>query len=220
MRMHKLNKKFAKGLDLRLYVITDENLIKGIDIAFAVEEAIKGGATVIQYRAKRKTGKEMFYEALKIKEKCEKYNIPFIINDRLDIALAVNSDGIHVGQDDLPVDKIYRLTKDKLIIGLSTKNLEHVLKANQKKFVDYIGFGSIFPTDTKKDITLNGLKTLEKVVNISNKPVVAIGGINHKNVVDVLKTGCRNIAVISAVFKDKNIYENTAKLRELIEKYS
>ncbi len=218
--MNTIKKMFKKKLDLRLYVITDENLIKGIDIGCAVEEAIKGGATVIQYRAKNKTGKELFYEALKIKEKCEKYNIPFIINDRLDIALAVNSDGIHIGQDDLPVDEIYKLTKNELIIGLSTKTLEHVLEANQREFIDYIGFGSIFPTDTKKDITLNGLKTLEKVVKTSNKPVVAIGGINHRNVIDVLKTGCKNVAVVSAVFKDKNIYENTAKLREIIERYS
>ena len=213
----KINKKL---LDLRLYVITDENLLKDMDIAMAVEEAIKGGATVIQYRAKKKNGRAMFYEALKIKEKCEKYNIPLIINDRVDIALAVGSDGVHVGQDDLPVEEVYRLTDGKMYIGLSTKNLNQVYEANRIDFVDYIGFGSIFPTSTKEDITLNGLETLEKVVKISNKPVVAIGGINHKNVKDVLKTGCKNIAVVSAVFKDKNIYENTLKLRELIEKFS
>ena len=213
----KINKKL---LDLRLYVITDENLLKDMDIALAVEEAIKGGATVIQYRAKKKNGREMFYEALKIKEKCERYNIPLIINDRVDIALAVGSDGVHVGQDDLPVEEVYRLTDGKMYIGLSTKNLNQVYEANRIDFVDYIGFGSIFPTSTKEDITLNGLEILEKVVKISNKPVVAIGGINHKNVKDVLKTGCKNIAVVSAVFKDKNIYENTLRLRELIEKFS
>ena len=213
----KINKKL---LDLRLYVITDENLLKDMDIALAVEEAIKGGATVIQYRAKKKNGREMFYEALKIKEKCERYNIPLIINDRVDIALAVGSDGVHVGQDDLPVEEVYRLTDGKMYIGLSTKNLNQVYEANRIDFIDYIGFGSIFPTSTKEDITLNGLEILEKVVKISNKPVVAIGGINHKNVKDVLKTGCKNIAVVSAVFKDKNIYENTLRLRELIEKFS
>lgn len=215
--MRRMNKK---KLDLRLYVITNEKLIKDLDIAFAVEEAIKGGATVIQYRAKNKTGKEMFYEALKVKEVCDKYNVPLIINDRLDIALAINSDGIHVGQDDLPVKEVYKLTGGDFVIGLSTKNINQVKNANKIDFLDYIGFGSIFPTSTKKDITLNSLKTLEEVIKISNKPVVAIGGINHKNVNDVLRTGCKNIAVISAVFKDKNIYENTLKLRELIEKYS
>lgn len=209
-----------KKLNLKLYVITDENLLKDIDIAKAVEDTIKGGATVIQYRAKNKTGKEMFYEALKIKEVCDKYSIPFIINDRLDIALAVKSDGIHLGQDDLPIEEAYKLTKGNYYLGLSTKNLKQVLDANEKEYVDYIGFGSIFPTKTKEDAKLNGLEKLKEVLKISKKPVVAIGGINHSNVEKVLKIGCKNIAVVSAIFKDKNIYENTLKLREIIEKYS
>ncbi len=208
-----------KKLDLTLYVITDENLLKDVDIAFAVEEAIKGGATAIQYRAKNKSGKDMFTEALKLKEVCDKYNIPLFINDRVDIALAVKSDGVHTGQDDLPIDEVYRITEGKYFLGWSTKRIDDVIEANKRDFIDYIGFGSIFPTKTKQDIRLNGLEELEKVLKISNKPVVAIGGINHSNVVDVLKTGCKNIAVVSAVFKDNNIYENTARLREIIEKF-
>ncbi|RUM58869.1 MAG: thiamine phosphate synthase [Persephonella sp.] len=208
-----------KKLDLTLYVITDENLLKDVDIAFAVEEAIKGGATVIQYRAKNKSGKYMFTEALKLKEVCDKYNIPLFINDRVDIALAVKSDGIHTGQNDLPIDEVYRITEGKYFLGWSTKKIDDVIEANKRDYIDYIGFGSIFPTKTKQDIKLNGLEELEKILKISNKPVVAIGGINHSNVVDVLKTGCKNVAVVSAVFKDNNIYENTARLRELIERF-
>ena len=106
----------------------------------------------------------------------------------------------------------------KGFMNIGDKSFEWVFE-NKKEFVNYIGFGSIFPTDTKKDIKLNGLKMLEEVLKISKKPVVAIGGINHKNVEDVLKTGCKNIAVVSAVFKDKNIYENTLRLREIIDRY-
>ncbi len=205
-----------KNIDFTLYVITDENLIKK-DIGKAVEKAIKGGATIIQYRAKNKTTKQMYKEASEIKKVCDKYSVPLIINDRVDIALAVDADGVHVGQDDMDVEVVRRLIGFNKVLGLSTKNIKQVRQAN-KLPVDYIGFGSVFPTKTKKDAKEAGLENLRKAVEISLVPVVAIGGISEENVEKVLNAGCKNVAVVSAVFKDKNIEENAKKLKEKLLK--
>ena len=203
-------------VDFSLYVITDENLNKE-NIGKAVEEAIKGGATVVQYRAKEKKGGVMYQEAVIIKKICSKYRVPFIVNDRVDIAIAVDADGVHVGQEDIDVEGVRRLIGFDKILGLSTKNIEQVKKANNLP-VDYIGFGSIFPTKTKKDAEFAGLEMLKEAVKLSIQPVVAIGGINIDNVDKVLKTGCRNIAVISAVFRAENIGKATKKLKEKLKK--
>ncbi len=205
-----------KKLDLSLYVITDENLIKK-DIGKAVEKAIKGGATVVQYRAKNKDSKTMYKEAQEIKKVCDRYNVPLIINDRVDIALAVNADGVHVGQEDLDVEVVRRIIGFDKIVGLSTKNLKQVKEGNHLP-VDYIGFGSIFPTETKEDAKVSGIENLKKAIEISLVPVVAIGGINISNVDEVLSAGCTNIAVVSAVFKGKDIEENAKKLKNKIKK--
>ena len=206
-----------KELKLSLYVITDEKLLEGKDIAKAVEEAILGGADIIQYRAKNKPSKQMYQEATQIKKICAKYNKPLIINDRVDIALAVDADGVHVGQDDLDVEVVRRLIGFDKVLGLSTKNIEQVEEAN-KLPVDYIGFGSIFPTGTKEDAQLAGLEELKQAIEISIQPVVAIGGINEDNLQSVLDTGCENVAVVSAVFKDENIKQNTKRLKEILSK--
>ena len=205
-----------KKIDLSLYVITDENLLKK-DLEKAVQEAIEGGATVIQYRAKNKDTKDMYEEATRIKKICDKYSIPLIINDRVDIAMAVDASGVHIGQEDMPVEVVRRLIGFNKILGLSTKNIKHVKEANNLP-VDYIGFGSIFPTNTKDNVKIAGLENLKKALDISIQPIVAIGGINHKNIQQVLETGCKNIAVVSAVFKDKKrIKQNTKALLEKIK---
>jgi thiamine-phosphate pyrophosphorylase len=205
-----------KDLNLSLYAITDEKLLEGKRIDLAIKEAIEGGATIIQYRAKNKDAREMYKEATIIKKVCDKYGVPFIVNDRVDLALAVNSDGVHVGQEDLHPEVVRRLIGFDKILGYSTKNIEQVIEANSFP-VDYIGFGSIFPTKTKSDVVLNSIETLKKVLEISTQPVVAIGGININNIDQVLDTGCRNIAVVSAIFGDDKIKENAKRLKEKIE---
>ncbi|SNZ08420.1 thiamine-phosphate diphosphorylase [Persephonella hydrogeniphila] len=206
-----------KNLKLSLYVITDEELLIEKNIAQAVEQAILGGADIIQYRAKNKTSKQMYHEAIAIKKVCDKYRKPLVVNDRVDIALAIDADGVHVGQDDLDVEVVRRLIGFEKILGLSTKNIKQVEEANRLP-VDYIGFGSIFPTSTKKDATLSGLKELKKAVELSIQPVVAIGGINEENIQQVLDTGCENVAVVSAVFGKKDIKNSTKKLKDIISK--
>jgi len=206
-----------KNIKLSLYVITDEKLLKKRNLAEAIKQAILGGADIIQYRAKHKSSREMYQEANLIKKVCDKYNKPLIINDRVDIAMAINADGVHVGQDDLDVEVVRRLIGFDKIVGLSTKNLNQVKEANRLP-IDYIGFGSIFPTETKEDAKLAGLEELKKVLKISVQPVVAIGGINENNIQSVLDAGCENVAVVSAVFKDKNIQQNAKRLKEILSK--
>ena len=200
-----------------LYAITDEHLLKE-DFTKKVEKALKFGVDIIQYRAKKKDAKDMIEEAIALKKLCIKYNVPLIINDRIDIALAIDADGVHVGQEDIPVLYVRKLIGNNKILGLSTKNLNHVEEAN-KLPVDYIGFGSIFPTNTKENAKVAGLEKLKKAVEISLQPVIAIGGINENNIDEVLKTGCSGVAVVSAIFAGENIEENTKNLKEKIKNY-
>ncbi len=204
-------------IDLRLYVITDENLSLETGLMEKVRQAIEGGATVIQYRAKNKSSKQIYSEATALKKLCREYGIPLIINDRVDIAVAVDADGVHVGQDDLPVEVVRRIIGNGKIVGLSTKTLEQVVEANTLP-VDYIGFGSVFPTTTKKDATLSGIEMLREAVKLSIQPVVAIGGINAENVDSVLQTGCENVAVVSAVFSADSPFKAAQLLKQKILK--
>lgn len=202
-------------IDLSLYVITDERFLDVSNICEAVERAILGGATVVQYRAKKKTAKEMYEEALIVREVTKHHHVPFIVNDRLDLALAVRSDGVHVGQDDLPVDAVRTIAGREFIVGLSTHNLDQVKKANEKKLADYIGFGPVFPTTTKENPDpVTGIEALCEAVRISELPVVAIGGINEKNIDEVLKCKPAGVAVVRAAFEKGDPYENVLRLKE------
>ena len=198
-----------------LYLITPENLHYE-ELIKAVEEALKGGADIIQYRAKNKDGKQMVEEAIALKKICFKYNVPLIINDRVDVALISNADGVHVGQDDISVPYVRNLVGNNKIVGLSTKTLQQVKEANYLP-VDYIGFGAVFETSTKKDATLAGVENLRNAVKLSIQSVVAIGGIFHDNVKEVIRAGCRSIAVISAVFGSDDIKERAKQLKTLLK---
>ena len=203
-------------MDFSLYVITDERFLNLETIEEKVEEAIEGGATVVQYRAKRKSSKQMYLEALKVRKVTKKHNIPFIVNDRLDIALSVKADGVHIGQDDLPVEAVREVAGTEFIIGLSTHNIDQVLDANGRD-VNYIGFGPIFPTTTKENSEPpTGIALLCEAVRISKVPVVAIGGINSENVCDVLKCNPSGIAAVRAIFEANNPYNSARNLKDRI----
>ncbi len=206
------------SLDLSLYVITDERFLNVFNIFEAVERAVLGGATVVQYRAKKKTSREMYEEALLVREATKLHQVPFIVNDRLDLALAVGADGVHVGQTDLPVDAIRQIVGDKLIVGLSTHNLEQVREANKEKLADYIGFGPVFPTTTKENPDpVTGIENLCRAVEESELPVVAIGGIFPDNVKEVCSCKPSGIAVVRAVFEKGDPYENACRLKTIVE---
>ena len=190
---------------LGLYFITDSTLTK-IPVEEQVKPALKAGVKVIQYREKNLSTKEMYEQAIKIRN-LTKGKAIFIINDRIDICMAVNADGVHLGKNDIPYVYARRILPEK-IIGLSTHNLQEALHA-EKIGADYIAIGPIFPTETKKDHEKPvGIGNLKEISERIKTPLVAIGGINHANLKEVLSTGIKNFVMISAIIKNENIEEN------------
>ena len=202
-------------MDLSLYVITDEKIGLGRSHIFLAEEALKGGATVIQLRDKEKSGRELYKIGVKLREITKKYGGLFIVNDRLDIALAVGADGVHLGMNDLPISVARRIAGNNFIIGASVSSPEEAILA-EKEGADYISAQSVFETSSKEDVMVIGLEGLKAIVKVSSLPVIAIGGINRDNVRDVMKTGVKGIAVISAVVSKEDVRSATEELKKLI----
>jgi thiamine-phosphate pyrophosphorylase len=202
-------------MDLSLYVITDEKIGLGRSHIFLAEEALKGGATVIQLRDKEKSGRELYKIGVKLREITKKYGGLFIVNDRLDIALAVGADGVHLGMNDLPISVARRIAGNNFIIGASVSSPEEAILA-EKEGADYISAQSVFETSSKEDVKVIGLEGLKAIVKVSSLPVIAIGGINRDNVRDVMKTGVKGIAVISAVVSKEDVRSAAEELKKLI----
>lgn len=199
-----------KNLNLNLYLVTDtnENQEEFLNI---IGESIKGGVNLVQIREKTKDTLDFYKLALKVKEITKKYGIPLIINDRVDIALAIDADGVHVGQSDMPCDITRKLIGDNKILGVSATTISEAMKA-ERDGADYIGTGAIFPTSTKKDAETVPKKELKEIVNCVNIPVVAIGGITIENAPTLLDTGIAGISVISAIINSNNPKESAEKL--------
>lgn len=184
---------------LRLYLVTDRPLSLGRDIAWVVEEAVKGGATMVQLREKDIDTREFIALACRLQPILKEAGVPLIINDRVDVALAVDADGVHIGQSDMPYDIARRLLGPDKIIGLSVENMDEVREANSLD-VDYIGISPVYSTATKTDTAPPfGLEGLGEAVRLSVHPTVAIGGMNIKTAADVLGTGVDGIAVVSGI---------------------
>ena len=209
---------FNKEL-LKLYFICGTTTCLGKDLYTVVEDALKGGITLFQFREKGKgalEGKEKLELAIKLKNLCKKYNVPFIVNDDIELALEIDADGVHVGQDDLGVDEIRKLMPNK-IIGLSIGN-EEELKQSKVEYVDYVGVGPVYVTQSKDDaggaIGYEGLELMRKL--LPQMPLVAIGGIQTQHIKDVMKTNVDGVSIISAISYSNNI-ENT--VREMNEQF-
>lgn len=201
-----------KKIDYKLYLVTDRDVLKGRDLGKAVEDSILGGATIVQLREKDVTSREFYAIAVKIKDITDKYNVPLIINDRLDIALAVGAFGVHIGQSDMPCIIARKvLGKDK-IIGVSVHTLEEALEA-EKDGADYLGCGAVFSTSTKKDATNVSYDKLKEIKARVKIPVVAIGGINEKNLAQLKGTNIDGVAIVSAILGKENIKEATENLK-------
>jgi len=204
-------------MDLRLYAVTDRSYLNGITLVEAVEMAIKGGATIIQLREKNIGGREFYGLALKVKEVTGLYNIPLIINDRVDVALAVDADGVHVGQEDLPADVVRRMIGPGKILGVSAKTVEEGIKA-QRDGADYLGVGAVYSTPTKPESDAIGLERVKMIKEAVDIPVVAIGGITLENAYEVMvKTGVDGLSTVSAVFSG-DIEKNARLLIKEIER--
>lgn len=203
--------KFAKE-DLLLYAVTDRHWLKDETLENQVEKALQGGATFLQLREKSLDDDIFLAEAKEIQKLCKKYQVPFVINDNVDIALAIDADGVHVGQSDMEaLDVRKRLGPDK-IIGVSAQNVQQALLA-QKHGADYLGVGAVFPTGSKDDAEDVSFETLKAICQAVDIPVIAIGGITKENVSELKGSGICGIAVISAIFAQKDIKAATKELK-------
>lgn len=202
-------------VDYTLYLVTDRGILRGRDLLRAVEEAIRGGVTILQLREKEASSREFYELALKMKELARSCGVPLIINDRLDIALAVDADGLHIGQEDLPARVAKKLLGPGKILGVSVSCVEEALQAVSDG-ADYLGAGAVYPTGSKEVTTpllgAAGLKMIRERVDI---PVVGIGGIGPANVAEVRKTGVQGIAVISAILGEQDTRGAAELLRKL-----
>ena len=213
--MLKLKKDDVKKAML-LYAITDRTWLGNNSLYEQDEDAIKGGATFIQLREKNLSYEKFLEEAKKIKEITDKYGVPFVINDNVEIAKEIDADGVHVGQSDTEAKRAREILGKDKIIGISAGNLKEAIDA-EKNGADYIGIGAMFHTDTKSDATSVTFEEAKEITGKVNIPVVAIGGINSENILSLKGTGVDGVAVISAIFSHENIYDATHKLRKLAE---
>ena len=207
---------FNKEL-LKLYFICGTTTCLGKDLYTVVEDALKGGITLFQFREKGKDaleGKEKLELAIKLQNLCKKYNVPFIVNDDIELALEIDADGVHVGQDDLGVDEIRKLMPNK-IIGLSIGN-EEELKQSKVEYVDYVGVGPVYVTQSKDDaggaIGYEGLELMRKL--LPQMPLVAIGGIQTQHIKNVMKTNVDGVSIISAISYSDNIEKTVREMNE------
>ncbi|WP_110953294.1 thiamine phosphate synthase [Anaerosinus massiliensis] len=198
-----------------IYALTAENLSKGRSNIQILDALIEAGITFFQYREKEKKAKEMYEECRIIREKTQRAGVTFIVNDHIDLAMAVKADGVHIGQEDLPPEVVRKLIGNTLILGLSTHNPEQMRLAECCEAVDYIGVGPVFATKTKKDVCdAVGLDYVRYVANNSKLPFVAIGGIKEENIADVSNAGAKTIAVVSDIVGAEDIVAKVRRLRQ------
>ena len=201
--------------DLLLYAVTDRRWLGGRRLADQVEEALKGGVTFVQLREKDLDEERFLEEAREIKELCGRYQVPFVINDNVDIAQAVDADGVHVAQSDMEAGDVRaRLGQDK-IIGVSAQTVEQALLA-ESRGADYLGVGAVFATGSKADASEVDHETVKAICQAVHIPVIAIGGITGENVGALTGTGVCGVAVISAIFAQEDVEEGTRKLKEAV----
>lgn len=207
-----------KPLNINLYVITGEKFALGRPIPQIVSAAIQGGAQVIQLREKGWSDNKLITIGKEIRNITRSKGILFIVNDRVDIARVLDADGVHLGQDDMPIQEARKILGPGKIIGLSTHSYEQAMQA-QEMNVDYIGVGPVFPTNSKINPSpVVGLELVKKVSKMIKIPFVAIGGINKLNAAEVLQAGASNIAVISAVMSASNVTKATKELTDIISR--
>ena len=202
---------------LLLYAVTDRAWLNGETLYGQVEKAIKGGVTFVQLREKNLDDESFLSEALEIQKLCKKYNIPFVINDNVEIAGKIDADGVHVGQSDMKAGNVRAILGEDKILGVSAQTVEQALLA-EKEGADYLGVGAVFPTGSKSDADDVCIETLKEICNAVSIPVVAIGGIGAGNVSKLENSGISGIAVISAIFAAEDIESATRDLKELTEK--
>lgn len=200
----------------KLYLVTDYRLPFN-ELLEKTKEALIGGVSIVQYRAKNKGTKEMCKEAKKLKKLCDEFGALFLVNDRIDVALAVKAHGIHIGQDDMEVSIAREIMPKDAVIGVTVHNKEEALKAI-KEGADNLGVGALFSTNSKEDATLMTLETLREIKSVSNIPLYGIGGITPYNLNDDILENLNGVAVISALLNSDNIIEKSKEFLNILSK--
>lgn len=208
--------------DYRLYLVTDRNCLQQQTLEQAVEQAILGGVTLVQLREKAIASKAFYERALRIKAICHRYNVPLLINDRVDIALAVEADGVHIGQSDLPCRVVRQILGKDKIIGVSARTAQQAIQA-QADGADYLGVGAMFATSTKQDAQTVTIASLTQIRQAVTLPIVAIGGINHTTLpalqqsLQAAETSIDGVAVVSAILGQKDVKLASEQLKNMIK---
>lgn len=203
---------------LRLYLVTDRGLAGGRAMTEIVREAVAGGVTMVQLREKECSTRDFVALGRELKSLLASHNVPLIINDRVDVALACGADGVHIGQSDMPYDMARRILGPDSIIGLSVENIDEVIAANSLD-VDYIGVSPVFATPTKTDTAVPfGLDGLREAVRLSVHPVVGIGGMNASTAADVMSCGADGIAVVSAIIAAESPGQAAGELFDIVNR--
>ncbi|TVM17413.1 thiamine phosphate synthase [Oceanidesulfovibrio indonesiensis] len=211
----------SKKRDYSVYLVTDRPLCAGRDLLRIIEEAVAGGATIVQLREKDATAREFFELARAAKDLLDRLGVPLIINDRVDVALAVDADGVHVGQKDLPYAEVRKMVGPHKIVGLSVDTVEQALSVPDLEVVpgdggfgpDYLGVGPVFPTNTKKDTSeVWGLDKLAELRRQTHQKLVGIGGVYVGNAADVIRAGADGVAVVSAICAAESPKQATEEL--------
>ena len=190
--------------DYSIYLVTDDGCLQGRSLLDCVREALEGGVTLVQYRAKTASSAEMYDEALQLKALCDSFNVPLIINDRLDIAMAVGAAGVHLGQDDLPCAAARKILGEDYIIGVSAHNPAEA-RAALLCGADYLGCGAVFGTATKADVQKLGTEGLAAICKAKGLPVVGIGGVTADNYREVRAAGADGAAIVSGILAQPDI---------------
>ena len=201
---------------IRLYLVTDEAACMGRDFFWVIEEAVKGGVTMVQLREKTLGTRDFIDRAKRLKDLLEPYNVPLIINDRIDIALAVDADGVHVGQNDMHYNMVKYLWPPEKIVGISAETREDVFEANAWQ-LSYLAASPLFSTPSKTDTEEPwGMEGLKWMSQNSRHPLVVIGGLNEKNTAEALRNGANGIAVISAICSAESPFQAATQIKSIL----
>lgn len=206
--------KFSEEM-LQLYAVTDRSWLGNQTLAQQVEEAIKGGATMIQLREKELDDEAFVSQALALKEVCNRYHIPFIVNDRVELAIKIGADGVHVGQEDMQAQNVRKLIGNSMILGVTAKTVEQAIAA-EKAGADYLGSGAVFGSATKTNALPLSREKLHEICASVKIPVVAIGGICRDNVLKLKDTGITGAAIVSGIFAAEDIEAECKELKQRI----
>ena len=205
--------------DYSIYLVTDDGCLQGRALIDCVREALEGGVTLVQYRAKTASSAEMYAEALQLKALCDSFNVPLIINDRLDIAMAVGAAGVHLGQDDLPCAAARKILGEDYIIGVSAHNPAEA-KAALQSGADYLGCGAVFGTATKADVKKLGTEGLTAICREKGLPVVGIGGVNADNYREVRAAGADGAAIVSGILAQPDISATVRAITKVNQEFA